>query len=290
MNRRNNNGKKKTRNPIPSWLEGKRTIDGISSTHKSESRIQQLQQRRSGVWSGDTTNPERRSGRSGRESNQCSQSRSEDEKQRSKTTMDDGTQVGRIRRLEYHFSMQQLRESLSDSTLQQLINNDFDPIEIITITKIEQTKFAEDDYFPAPPKRKSPTKKNIKKIVPLSEQFKTDVAKFTIGKLEGSPEIVLGVYFDLYKRLFHEEDPQWADKSITPAISTIRTMAIKVADGNYKNLVIFLRKIMPLWKQRLIENQQFPNSRPTIEALFGGKRYFWANRKVLYKKWQTNKL
>lgn len=125
-----------------------------------------------------------------------------------------------------------------------------------------------------------------KKAIPPSERYKASIEACRNDGAEPNAEVVLAFYFDLYKRFFHEEDPEWAGVSSHKAVLVVDKLAQEVAEGDYRKIVNYVRKIMPLWVARLKRNEEFPNSRPTVQTLFGGTRYFWTNRNLLYRRWE----
>lgn len=186
----------------------------------------------------------------------------------------------------YTFTLQQIYEALTIEQINQLLNSTYDPNAEIEITKEEsRSSFLEDSFFDIP------KLKHTKNVVVRTDPSKTYydlVSRHTTGDLDKlTPELVAGYYFYLYKRLFHEEDPEWTGRSLRPALETIRSMVLQTAGNDYSAVIEFLKKILPLWKQRLLACEDFPNNRPTIETMFGKKRYFWANRKLLYKRWSN---
>lgn len=187
----------------------------------------------------------------------------------------------------FTFTLQQLHDSLSKKTLEQLLTNQFKSEEVVTIKRKRiATSFPEDELIDlTPSKQRTRRKRTPTKITP-SHAFDVYVTKYKDGQDNGNAEATLGIYFKLYLKLFGEEDPQWNGVDLKTALASIRLMANNLTDGNYRAIIVYISKIMPLWKMRLVDGQAFPNSRPTVAALFGGKRHFWANRKVYYTQWQ----
>jgi hypothetical protein len=184
--------------------------------------------------------------------------------------------------------MEALRQSLSDEELQSLLDRTYLPTKIISISQeVQRTTFAEDFYMVPPVKKviKRVKGKTPKKAIPPSERYKDSIHAFRFEGAEPNAEVALGHYFILYKRLFHEEDPEWAGVSSHKAIQLIEQLAHDVTDEDYRKIINFIRKILPLWVSRLKRGEEFPNSRPTVHSLFGGTRYFWKNRNILYRQW-----
>ena len=151
------------------------------------------------------------------------------------------------------------------------------------------SRHAEDRYLPvATPKAKKIIKRTgpkPKKAIPPSERYQPAISTWqTTG--EGNAEVVVGIYFSLYKRFFHEEDPEWVGTSSHRAVIVVEQFATEVSEGNYRPVINYIRKLFPLWVRQLKLGESFPENRPTIKALFCGTRYFWSNRNLLYKRWQ----
>ncbi len=185
---------------------------------------------------------------------------------------------------------EQLRRSLSDKDLNDLLANTYIATKAVVIN-LEPTivRHAEDEYLPvATPKATKIVKRKgpkPKKAVPPSERYQPAISNWqTTG--EGSAEVVVGIYFSLYKRFFHEEDPEWVGTSSHRAVTVVEQFATEVSEGNYRPVINYVRKIFPLWVMQLKRGESFPDSRPTVKALFCGTRYFWSNRNLLYKRWQ----
>lgn len=97
---------------------------------------------------------------------------------------------------------------------------------------------------------------------------------------------MLGIYFKLYKQYFHEEDPEWVGYPTNQALLFITKFTSELAENDYRRVIIFIKKIIPLWVIRLKNEHDFPNRRPSIQQLFCGRRHFWTNRNLYYKQWQ----
>lgn len=185
---------------------------------------------------------------------------------------------------------EQLRQSLSDKDLNDLLANTYIASKAVVIN-LEPTllRHAEDSYLPvATPKAKKIVKRKgpkPKKAIPPSERYQSAISTWQ-STAEGNAEVVAGIYFSLYKRFFHEEDPEWVGTSTHRAVAVIEQFATEVSEGNYRPVINYVRKIFPLWVGQLKRGESFPENRPTIKALFCGTRYFWSNRNLLYKRWQ----
>jgi hypothetical protein len=281
-------GGKNTDEPTaPDWFDGENNKNDVQSRRKSS--VHKVQHNR-------RTSDGRGSSRSGRRRSQTTSERNEglrSQRNRSDYTGTSGDisgTEGESPVTKFSFTLKQIRDSLDDQTLKDLLNNRYDSTKIITIhKKIIKTSFAEDEIFR---QNKLPQTKQRRKRTPTKQtpsmRFAQAKKEFDQGLNEGSAEAVLGVYFKRYLTLFGEEDPQWNGGDCKEAISTIKSFTNSVTAGNYRMVIVFIRKLMPLWKQRLVNGESFPNSRPTIDALFGGKRHFWANRKIYYRQWQSN--
>lgn len=180
-----------------------------------------------------------------------------------------------------------LREALSDEDLRELLHRTFQPGRSVSVKQtIKSSTFAEDFYLEPTVKKVKRVKGTVpKKAIKPSERYEADTKSFLQGA-EPTAETVLGFFFSMYKRYFHEEDPDWAGTSTVRAVNTVKRLADEVTDGNYQPILNYTRKLFPLWVKRLKQGHEFPNNRPTINSMFGGNRYFWANRKLLYKRWQ----
>ena len=88
--------------------------------------------------------------------------------------------------------------------------------------------------------------------------------------------------------MFGEEDPEWSGSNYKEALGIIKKFARVINQENYKEIIIYIKKLLPLWKMRLVNKEEFPDNRPTLNSLFGGKKYFWSNRKVLYNRWKKH--
>jgi hypothetical protein len=136
-----------------------------------------------------------------------------------------------------------------------------------------------------PKRRKKISGKKTKKKPP-SIQFGKFYSKYLAQECEADAQVVLGCYFDLYRGLFGEEDPEWAGKSCVKPLYNINQMTHSVCDGEYEQLVEFLETIMPLWAKELKKDLDFPSTRPSVDTLFV-RRKIWAQRFNLYRRWKT---
>lgn len=185
---------------------------------------------------------------------------------------------------------EQLRQSLSDKDLNDLLANTYIATKAVVIN-LEPTivRHSEDNYLPvATPKAKKIVKRKgakPKKAIPPSERYQSAISTWQSSG-EGNAEVVVGYYFFLYKKFFHEEDPEWVGTSSHRAVTVVEQFATEVSEGNYRPVINYVRKLFPLWVKQLKLGESFPENRPTIKALFCGTRYFWSNRNLLYKRWQ----
>jgi hypothetical protein len=170
--------------------------------------------------------------------------------------------------------LHELRQVLDDKTLKNLLDRNYDPDATVAVhMSFEKTKLIEDCFIPT--QRPRAAQKVIKKIMSPSE---------TAMNLIDDTSDVLYAYFAAYKRLFGEEDAEWSSTSMSKAVYIIKTFRHSTGVSN-EDIVAFITKILPLWVSRLRSNETFPGSRPTLRALFEGKRYYWINRNLLYRQW-----
>lgn len=195
--------------------------------------------------------------------------------------------TGRQREAVIKISFDSLRKALTDEDIQELLHNTYKPGRVVAIKQmIKSSSFAEDFYLEPTVKKVKRIKGTMpKKAINPSDRYDANVKSFNQGA-EPTAETVLGFYFTLYKRYFHEEDPDWAGTSTVKAINIVKKLADELTDGDFRKILNYTRKIFPLWVRRLKLNSDFPNNRPTVNTIFGGSRYFWANRNLLYKRWQ----
>ena len=196
---------------------------------------------------------------------------------------------GTGREVVVHVTFDALREALTDEDLDMIRHRTFTSGRTVAIKK--QTKpstFAEDFYLePKLTKKVKRVKGAVpQKAVPPSKRYERFIAGFMQEGATPCAETVLGFYFTLYKRYFHEEDPDWAGQNTTKAVTIVKKLADDTTEGDYRKLVNYVRKLFPMWVKRLKQGHEFPNNRPTVHSMFGGNRYFWANRNLLYKRWQ----
>jgi hypothetical protein len=273
----------------PDWFDG--SSDKNITHERSKSAIRQIQHIR-GIDNDRNRSSTRGQSRridestSGRNSHETRSTDSRESRDISRNQV--GSQVT-LDATEFTFTLQQLRDSLDDDTLKQLLTNQYDSTRVVKLKKNRiPSRFAEDELFK---QTKIPRVRTRKKRIPTkvtpSAKYANEIENFNAGLNEGSAETVLGIYFKLYLKLFGEEDPEWNGTDHKQALATVRSFANNLTAGNYRMIIVFLRKLMPLWKIRLQTNEKFPTNRPTIEALFGGKKHFWANRKLYYRTWQN---
>ncbi len=52
-------------------------------------------------------------------------------------------------------------------------------------------------------------------------------------------------------------------------------------------VMTYVKRLMPLWRNRLANPDiDFPDRRPSLRLLFNGKRWYWSNRRILYRQWE----
>lgn len=186
----------------------------------------------------------------------------------------------------FTFTLHDIRCALSDQILKDLLSDKYDRTHVVRITKqLVPTTFAEDELFTRIKPVKQRKRRQPTQVTP-SAAFDQAYKTYKEGLNAGSAEAVLAVYFKLYLKLFGEEDPAWNGTDMQSALSIVKTFAMSITAGDYSIMIKFLKRILPLWKNQLVSGKPFPNTRPTLEQLFAGKRHFWSNRKIFYTKWQ----
>ena len=193
------------------------------------------------------------------------------------------------RRKIIRISLQDLRDSLSDKELKLLLSNEFDKDKkvIIKQTIKIRNEAPEDKLLPINKNKVIKIKATPTKRIKPSESFDAHIKNYEKGIVSANAKIVLGYYFKGYKKLFGEEDPYWSGrKDFTHALILVNKLAEDTTNNDYKSIIDFVRRILPLWHRRLVNNESFPENRPTLQHLLAGKRYYWANRKLLYRQWQ----
>jgi hypothetical protein len=266
----------------PSWLQGQGVTDFVR-TRSQDIDSGNVQQRRPALEHDSTTGPVRRRYRRPTTSDE-SYSQTDCDTQPGTT----GRMDGRVEtKVTARINFEAIREALSDDDLLQLLKRTYIPTKTVSVSQeIQRTKFAEDFYLEDSIAKIAKRKRRIvKQTIPPSEQFRAQVESCRQDGAEITAETVLGYYFILYKKFFHEEDPEWAGGKLHRAIQIVEKLALDTG-GDYRKLVIFVKKIMPLWVGQLKQETDFPGRRPTISTLFGNSRYFWTNRNILYRKWQ----
>lgn len=179
--------------------------------------------------------------------------------------------------INYKFTLQEIKESIPSDVLRSIIDGSFKPNEIVVITKkSNQSKFIEDLYFRN--KKKIKKKKMLPKLP--SELFENDISK----NKEITTRSILAVYFKGYKKLFGEEDSEWNSKNIQKAEMLVNSLLEDTGTSKIE-VMSYIKKILPLWYNRLIHKEDFPDRRPSLNLLFNGKRWYWSNRKLLYRQW-----
>lgn len=289
MRKRNVKESSESANNAPSWLQGNGASNDIRARNQNRNpkHKQVRSESRDGLLS-ESDSDAIGGGRLGKDRERADTTRSRQArrgKRKTKAVVDEGTGN---RRVTSKISMEALRQALSDEDLQSLLDRDYLPTKIISISQeVQRTTFAEDFYMVPPVKKviKRVKGKTPKKAIPPSERYKESIQAFRFEGAEPNAEVALGHYFILYKRFFHEEDPEWAGASSHKAVQLVEQLANDVTDGDYRKIINFIRKILPLWVARLKRGEEFPSSRPTVHTLFGGSRYFWKNRNILYRQW-----
>jgi hypothetical protein len=285
--RRGKTDSKETQN-TPSWLEGETQRNNLRSRRKDKSGSQLIQQHRA------EHGPERRRRRVRRPkgsdgADQARSTRRTTEGQRISKEGVDGGAEHRTTEATFTFTLQEIKDSIPDTMLRDLARGKFDPSDMVRITKkrVEVSALAEDALLGPIKFARAPTRKARRRMPKPSERYIKEVEEHKNIHTDATAKVVLGTYFHLYKKFYGEEDPDYAGTSTQSAIILVDNMAQELTDGDFSKILAFVRRIMPLWWKRLKEGQDFPNSRPTIQSLFGGKRHFWANRKIYYKRWQN---
>jgi len=293
---RKNHGKEDQENEkdyrTPSWLQGESQRDDLRDSNQNrdaKSRTVRPQSRSRRPLQHDRCIECGR--RLANDTSRVDRSRKHDSRQGESGKTD--ILEGRTWALKYvKVSFSQIRAALTDADLHNLLSNTYiSSKNVIIDLDPKLIRYAEDSYLPiatAPPTTKKIVKRKgnkPKKAIPPSQRYQTSISDWQTSG-QGNAEVVLGLYFSLYKRFFHEEDPEWVGVSSHRAIVTIDQFVTEVADGNYRPVINYVRKILPLWVGQLKRGENFPENRPTIKALFCGTRYFWSNRNLLYKRWQ----
>lgn len=177
-----------------------------------------------------------------------------------------------------------LRDVITDEHLEQLLLHQFDPDTRLLVPTIPVacSQFAEDCFrMEAPPKRV----RKKQSLLPPSQRYEKEYEACKRDGTTPSAKVILACYFRQYLRLFKEEDPEWKGKNTRPAEVLVNRMLSELSvDPN--EVVKYVRNLMPRWHAQLVRGEEFPRTRPTIKALFGGSLSFWANRKVYVLKWR----
>jgi hypothetical protein len=272
---------KKTETTTTNWFDEQEKESVIRTQHKNSSG--ELSHNRNTLWFDDDVRTGRRPGETNKRSSKIRTSTNRGNKPGKTKALEKG--VGNTKlTAEIQLTMQEIRDSLTDDDLQDLINNQFIPNKLITFhKKYIKSSFDEDTFINVSKikRRKKIKRKNIKP----SERYRNKINKYKETG-ESDAETVLGIYFSMYKHYFNEEDPDSNNKSIRNAIIQIEYMADEVTNGDYEKIIKFTKKLFPLWIQRLRKGDRFPRNRPTINSLYGGSRHFWANRFLYFKRWQ----
>lgn len=182
------------------------------------------------------------------------------------------------------FSLNELRENISDEILQSLINYDFNPDKLIIIRRYMKQTPTEDQFINQTLHKI--THKTTRKVKTPSDKLGSYRAKYLRKQIEANSQVVLSYYFKLYKELFGEDDPEWTKGNLREPLAIITRLANEQTKGNYEILIGYTKRMLPLWCNQLKNGAEFPNRRPTVSMLYGGKRFFWSNRNILYRQWQ----
>lgn len=172
-----------------------------------------------------------------------------------------------------------IRQALDDTAIMSLLHRTYNPDDTISVhPTYKKTAFVEDCMLIAP--KPKVAKKIIGKILPPSE---------AAAILVDDTAPVLCAYFVKYKKYFGEEDSAWTGNAgMSKAIRLVKMFKNSTGVTN-EDIVAFIDKIIPLWARRLRDNAGFPNSRPSLQMLFEGKRFYWSNRNLLYRQWSCNR-
>lgn len=176
---------------------------------------------------------------------------------------------------------------MTDEQLQQLLDKTFDPFAVVEFKVARKTtRFSEDLALSARivKGRRTVRVKSTPKLP--SEKFGPHYEDYKSGKKTADAQTVLGCYFKMYRDIFEEEDPEWAGENCVKPLYNINMMAHAVCDGDFKKLVEFAEELIPLWAEQLRKGSNFPNTRPTIDALFV-RRKIWAQRFLLVRRWTS---
>ena len=168
-----------------------------------------------------------------------------------------------------------------------LADNNYNPNESVEMFIRRRISKFEEDVVRVPVKRKRKPRNQNKTKTP-SEIYGPHYDRYLISdrSKKADAQIVLGCYFHLYKILFEEEDPEWVGQSCVKIIRNINHMSHAVCEGDFSKLIEFLETLLPLWAKRLREGENFPNTRPSIDALFV-RRKIWAQRFAFYHQWKN---
>lgn len=273
----------------PSWLQGDSERDDLwDSNQNRNAKSRSVRPKSRSGRSLQYDNSSQRGRRLENDSERASRLCKHDTRQceQGKTGVLEGTTRHRVVKVTY----EQLRQSLTDKDLHNLLSGTYVATKAVMINlEPSLVRHSEDVYLPVvQPKVKKIVKRKgakPKKSIPPSDRYLSAISNWQASG-NGNAEVVLGIYFTLYKRFFHEEDPEWIGVSSHRAITIVEEFATEITDGNYRPLINYVRKIMPLWVGQLKRGESFPDNRPTVKALFCGTRYFWSNRNLLYKRWQ----
>jgi hypothetical protein len=180
-----------------------------------------------------------------------------------------------------------LKRSLSKDVLLDLLKDEHDPDEIITIRYFKIITKKKDSIYE---ERFTPTITPRKTVVAVNksteEIYEILYNKYLDGKIKADSKVVLGCYLVNYRKFFNEGEPDISSKkSVRTELFYISKFAKDVSEKNYDIIVQYIESLLPLWAKRLTEEQSFPNTRPNFRALFV-KKHFWANRKVYYRQWK----
>jgi len=277
-----NNGNKSKKSKKPNWLNGQRRRIGIRMRTPSVDgdlpRTREVQFRNDNFEDASNSKRKHRSSSRYQRTNQSGA--------RKNRRIDEGENRSNIRGYQHRklqITLGQLRESLDDETLQELLNDNFDPnklVDILILKKVSQ--FAEDCIIKAPKQRRRKGKTKLPPKLP-SIKFGQSYEQYRNDGI-ANENAVLGCYFTHYLRLFGEEDPEWVGISCVRALSIIKSMATLLCNGDYKPIIDYIEMLLPLWAERLERKEEFPSSRPSVDMLFV-RRKIWAQRFNLYNRW-----
>lgn len=260
-----------------SWVKSKRSY--TEPIGEDKPRGKQLQQRGKQLRNERGAPGWTNAGRSNKEAKRSSTNRTRTNIEQASKGMEEEDGC----RIDYKFTLQEIRDSLHDDILENLLSGNFTQTQIVVISKKpERSKFLEDLIMrrkkPGKQRKKSPPKKpKLPSEIFENELKSSDEFDITVEK-------ILGTYFVLYKKIYKDEDPEWNSKNIQKAKIIVNKL-LEETGTNKLEVMTYVKRIMPLWYRRLVSEEKFPDQRPSLSLLFNGKRWFWNNRKILYRQW-----